>query len=95
MVHLYCTSGYNTSQQNCCFRFPFPSFPRSPLARSWQATVHGGYCMQPACMVTGSVIAIATEMGEFIIHGRVCCGKVNISAIMSLGMSQYCLSFEM
>ena len=47
--------------------------------------------MQPACMVTRSVIAIATEMGKFIIHGRVCCGKVNIviiSAIMSIGMSQ-------
>ena len=35
--------------------------------------MHGGYCkleMQPACMVTGSVVAIATEMGKFIIHGR-------------------------
>ena len=56
------------------------------------------YCkpeVQPVCMVTGSVIAIATRNGKFIIHGRVCCGKVIISAIVSIGMLQYYLSFEM
>ena len=55
-----------------------------------EATLH--YCVpeiQPACMVTRSVIAIGTEMGMFIIHGRVCCGKVNtviISEIMRIGV---------
>ena len=47
-------------------------------------------CCLHLYMVTRSVIAIATEMGMLIIHGRVCCGIVNtviISAIMRIGIN--------
>ena len=73
----------------------FVAMVTSTGCHAWR--LHFSYCkpeMQPACSyICGNQKCHCN--GEFSIHGRVCCGKVIISAIKSIGMLQYYLSFEM
>ena len=54
------------------------------------ATSTGYHVWRMSCMYGNQKCHChSNRNGEFIIHGTSCCGKVNISVIMCLGMSQY------